>query len=88
MPMAKNHRPRRPAGETGNRPSPGQILDRLSTGESRAARITHTEHLPAREGRHAVWPHRIRAEVINAIQAAGIEHPWAHQAEAAEHALD
>ncbi|WP_329421733.1 DEAD/DEAH box helicase [Streptomyces sp. NBC_01268] len=88
MPMAMNHRPRRPAGETGYRPSPGQVLDRLSAGESRAARITHTEHLPAREGRHAVWPHRIRAEVINAIQAAGIEHPWAHQAEAVEHALD
>ncbi|WP_435969362.1 DEAD/DEAH box helicase [Streptomyces sp. Qhu_M48] len=88
VPMAKNHRPRRPAGETGSRPSPGMVLDRLSSGESRAARITHTEHMPAREGRHAVWPHRIRPEVIAAIQAAGIEHPWAHQAEAAEHALD
>ncbi len=27
-------------------------------------------------------------EVIAAVQAAGIEHPWAHQALAAEHALD
>ncbi|MFI9001231.1 DEAD/DEAH box helicase [Streptomyces sp. NPDC053541] len=87
-PMAKNHRPSRPTGDTGSRPSPGEVLDRLSRGESRAARITHTEHMPAREGRHAVWPHRIRAEVIAAVEQAGIAHPWAHQAEAAEHALD
>ncbi|MFF8834299.1 DEAD/DEAH box helicase [Streptomyces sp. NPDC015130] len=88
VPMAKNQRPRHPAGDTGSRPSPGSVLGRLSAGESRAARITHTEHMPAREGRHAVWPHLIRPEVINAIQAAGIEHPWAHQAEAAEAALN
>ncbi|WP_234439671.1 MULTISPECIES: DEAD/DEAH box helicase [Streptomyces] len=88
MPMAKNQRPSRPAGDTGSRPSPGVVLDRLAAGESRSSRITHTEHMPAREGRHAVWPHRIRPEVIAAIQEAGIEHPWAHQAEAAEHALD
>ncbi|MFF5423847.1 MULTISPECIES: DEAD/DEAH box helicase [unclassified Streptomyces] len=88
VPMAKNHRPSRPAGDTGKRPSPGTVLGRLSSGESRASRITHTEHMPAREGRHAVWPDRIRPEVIAAIQEAGIGHPWAHQAEAAEHALD
>lgn len=64
------------------------VLDRLTAGAGRAARITHTEHLPPRAGRHAVWPDRIRAEVISAIQRAGIEHPWAHQATAAEHALD
>ncbi|MFB6839473.1 DEAD/DEAH box helicase [Streptomyces sp. NPDC056361] len=88
VPMAKNQRPRRPAGDTGSRPSPGVVLDRLAAGESRSSRITHTEHMPAREGRHAVWPHRIRPEVIAAIQAAGIDHPWEHQATAAEHALD
>ncbi|MFE0735540.1 DEAD/DEAH box helicase [Streptomyces sp. NPDC058855] len=88
VPMAKNHRPSRPAGDTAKRPSPGTVLGRLSSGESRASRITHTEHMPAREGRHAVWPDRIRPEVIAAIQEAGIGHPWAHQAEAAEHALD
>ncbi|GGT27711.1 helicase [Streptomyces kurssanovii] len=71
-----------------NRPSPSTVLDRLTAGASRAARITHTEHLPPRRGRHAVWPDRIRAEVISAVQRAGIEHPWAHQATAAEHALD
>ncbi|MGW3393593.1 DEAD/DEAH box helicase [Streptomyces hydrogenans] len=88
VPMAKNHRTARPAGDTGSRPSPHRILERLTSGESRAARITHMEHMPARTGRHAVWPDRIRSEVIAAIQDAGIDHPWAHQAEAAEHALD
>ncbi|MER6911150.1 DEAD/DEAH box helicase [Streptomyces sp. NPDC000594] len=88
VPMAKNLRPRRPPGSGADRPSPGEILDRLATGAGRAARITHTEHLPPRPGRHAVWPHRIRPEVINAIQEAGVEHPWTHQATAAGHALD
>ncbi|WP_435610850.1 DEAD/DEAH box helicase [Streptomyces sp. C10-9-1] len=88
VPMAKKQRPSRPPATGEDRPSPGEVLDRLTAGGSRAARITHTEHLPPRAGRHAVWPHRIRAEVISAVQEAGVEHPWTHQAEAAEHALD
>ncbi|MFK0221624.1 DEAD/DEAH box helicase [Streptomyces vinaceus] len=88
VPMANTHRPGRPTAPGDPRPTPGTVLDRLSRGPSRAARITHTEHLPPREGRHAVWPDRIRTDVVAAIQAAGIEHPWEHQAAAAEHALD
>ncbi|WP_405985232.1 DEAD/DEAH box helicase [Streptomyces sp. NBC_00872] len=88
MPMARNPCPSGPPATGGERPSPGTVLDRLAAGAGRAARITHTEHLPPRAGRHAVWPDRIRPEVINAIQQAGIDHPWAHQALAAEHALD
>lgn len=88
VPMARNLRPRRPRESGETRPTPGEVLDRLAAGAGRAARITHTEHLPPRQGRHAVWPHRIRPEVINAIRLAGVEHPWAHQSAAAEHALD
>ncbi|MEU7054856.1 DEAD/DEAH box helicase, partial [Streptomyces sp. NPDC046197] len=88
VPMAKNHRPDRSPTEPAPRLAPVSVLDRLASGPSRAARITHTEHLPPRAGRHAVWPDRIRAEVISAVQDCGIEHPWAHQARAAEHALD
>ncbi|MFH8339226.1 DEAD/DEAH box helicase [Streptomyces sp. AM6-12] len=88
VPMAKNHRSDRPVPDPASRPLPGAVLDRLASGPSRAARITHTEHLPPRTGRHAVWPDRIRSEVIAAVQECGIEHPWAHQALAAEHALD
>ncbi|MFI6345261.1 DEAD/DEAH box helicase [Streptomyces sp. NPDC050560] len=86
--MAKNHRPDRSPPNTDARPAPRTVLDRLAAWQGRAARITHTEHLPPREGRHAVWPDRIRPEIIAAVQAAGIDHPWAHQALAAEHALD
>ncbi|TFI27646.1 DEAD/DEAH box helicase [Streptomyces sp. 4R-3d] len=88
VPMATNHGPGRPPESGDSRPSPGTVLDRLTAGAGRAARITHMEHLPPRAGRHAVWPDRIRPEVINAIQLAGVDHPWAHQAAAAEHALD
>ncbi|MEU3874237.1 MULTISPECIES: DEAD/DEAH box helicase [Streptomyces] len=73
--------------EAGVHPSPRTILDRLATGPGRAARITHTEHLPPRPGRHAPWPEKIRPEVIEAIRTTGIERPWAHQALTAEHAL-
>ncbi|MFJ6696373.1 DEAD/DEAH box helicase [Streptomyces sp. NPDC091272] len=86
--MAKNPRTGRPPQSRAQTPSPGEVLARLTAGESRAARVTHTEHLPPREGTHAVWPDRIRAEVIAAVRNAGIEHPWTHQAQAAEHALD
>ncbi|MFD9743923.1 DEAD/DEAH box helicase [[Kitasatospora] papulosa] len=88
VPMAKNHRPSRPPGNAGSRPSPAVVLDRLAASAGRAARITHTEHLPPRAGTHATWPDHIRPEVISAIGRAGIDHPWTHQAAAAEHALD
>ncbi|MYQ42086.1 MULTISPECIES: DEAD/DEAH box helicase [unclassified Streptomyces] len=88
VPMAKNHRPSRPPENAGSRPSPTVVLNRLAAAAGRAARITHTEHLPPRAGTHALWPDRIRPEVISAIGRAGIDHPWTHQATAAEHALD
>jgi DEAD/DEAH box helicase domain-containing protein len=88
VPMAKNHRSDRTWTDNASRPSPGTILHRLTSAPNRASRITHTEHLPPRAGRHAVWPDRIRADVLAAVRDAGIEHPWAHQARVAEHALD
>ncbi|MFI7357363.1 DEAD/DEAH box helicase [Streptomyces avidinii] len=88
VPMADTHGPGRPTAPADPRPTPDTVLDRLSRGPSRAARITHTEHLPPRAGRHAVWPDRIRTDVVAAIRSAGIDHPWEHQAAAAELALD
>ncbi|MFE6689678.1 DEAD/DEAH box helicase [Streptomyces sp. NPDC057743] len=81
--MASNPRP----PEHDARTSPGMILDGLARGATRAARITHTEHLPPRIGTHADWPAQIRPEVIDAIRSAGIDRPWAHQARTSEHAL-
>ncbi|MFC5723527.1 DEAD/DEAH box helicase [Streptomyces gamaensis] len=83
VPMANDQLP----PEAGVHPAPRAVLDRLTAGDRRAARITHTEHLPPRPGRHAPWPEKIRPEVTEAIRAAGIERPWAHQARAAGHAL-
>ncbi|MGY3203167.1 DEAD/DEAH box helicase [Streptomyces sp. TE5632] len=88
VPMAKNLRPDRPLTDSASQPAPGALLSRLAAGPSRASRITHTEHLPPRAGRHALWPDRIRPEVLAAVRATGIDRPWAHQARAAEHALD
>ncbi|MEU3464960.1 DEAD/DEAH box helicase [Streptomyces sp. NPDC006733] len=81
--MAKDQLPQSAHG----RPSPRTVLERLATGAGRAARITHTEHLPPRVGRHADWPDQIRPEVLNAIRTAGIARPWEHQARTAEHAM-
>ncbi|RAJ61751.1 DEAD/DEAH box helicase domain-containing protein [Streptomyces sp. Amel2xB2] len=66
---------------------PRTVLAHLTAGDGRAARITHTEHLPSRIGRHAVWPEQIRPEVIDAVRESGIEQLWEHQARAARHAL-
>ncbi|WP_449477225.1 DEAD/DEAH box helicase [Streptomyces abikoensis] len=83
VPMANDQLP----PEAGVHPVPRTVLDRLTAGADRAARITHTEHLPPRPGRHAPWPEQIRPEVTEAVRAAGIERPWAHQALTAGHAL-
>ncbi|MQY16814.1 ATP-dependent RNA helicase SrmB [Streptomyces sp. RB5] len=69
------------------RTGPGAILRRLAARSDRRQRITHTEHLPSRAGAHSSWPDGIRPEVVAAIESAGIERPYRHQAEVAAHAL-
>ncbi|MFP8944308.1 DEAD/DEAH box helicase [Streptomyces fenghuangensis] len=86
IPMATDHRATS-AGTRPPSPSPRTVLESLAAGADRAVRITHVEHLPPRNGRHAEWPAQIRPEVVDAIRAAGIDRPWEHQARAAEHAL-
>ncbi|MFD7917761.1 DEAD/DEAH box helicase [Streptomyces sp. NPDC059740] len=81
--MASNQAP----PNVGSRPSPRSVLDRLTSGATRAARVTHTEHLPPRAGSHAEWPEQIRPEVVSAVRVAGIERPWTHQARTVEHAV-
>nr|WP_240979527.1 DEAD/DEAH box helicase [Streptomyces sp. HNM0574] len=94
MAMANEPPPRPPSVRSPAVPSrkvshsdPRTVLDRLAAGEDRAARITHTEHLPPRVGRHAEWPGQIRPEVIDAVREAGIDRPWEHQARVAGHAV-
>ncbi|MFC9325057.1 DEAD/DEAH box helicase [Kitasatospora sp. NPDC057015] len=61
---------------------PEALLATLSAVRGRAERLTHTEHLPAREARHAPWPDSVRPEIVAAALALGVVEPWAHQAEA------
>ncbi|GAA4855438.1 DEAD/DEAH box helicase [Kitasatospora terrestris] len=58
------------------------MLETLSTERGRSDRLTHTEHLPAREARYAPWPTAIRTEIVAAAAGLGVGLPWAHQAEA------
>ncbi|GAA4086895.1 DEAD/DEAH box helicase [Actinomadura miaoliensis] len=61
-------------------------LDRLLAVPSRRDRITHVQQVPARQGRRADWPRWAPQTLVRRLAAAGIEAPWEHQAEAAEHA--
>jgi DEAD/DEAH box helicase domain-containing protein len=53
---------------------------------ARSGRLTYRTQLPARAGRPGQWPDWAEPELIAALAAAGITAPWAHQAEAAQHA--
>jgi DEAD/DEAH box helicase domain-containing protein len=59
----------------------GILLD-----DPRAGRPVHVEHIPARAGREVPWPPWVPAEVIGAFAGRGIDAPWSHQAEVADHA--
>jgi DEAD/DEAH box helicase domain-containing protein len=59
----------------------GILLD-----DDRSGRPVHVEHIPARAGRQVPWPPWVPAEVISAFAARGIDAPWSHQAEVADHA--
>ncbi len=61
---------------------PEALLASLSASRGRSDRLTHTEHLPAREARYAPWPEAIRPEIVASALALGAAQPWAHQAEA------
>ncbi|MDQ3156926.1 MAG: DEAD/DEAH box helicase [Actinomycetota bacterium] len=49
-----------------------------------ADRVTHLEHIEARDAVYADWPAWVDADVRDMYAAAGVTHLWSHQAEAAE----
>ncbi|MBK5305503.1 MAG: DEAD/DEAH box helicase [Frankiaceae bacterium] len=65
-------------------PLPETLLGRLSRDPSRAERITHVEHVPARVGRRADWPAWVPQLLVDRLQHAGVPAPWEHQAAAAD----
>ncbi|WP_408650642.1 DEAD/DEAH box helicase [Jatrophihabitans sp.] len=48
--------------------------------------MRHVEQVPARPPAAAGWPDWVAADLVAALAAAGIDAPWPHQVEAAEHA--
>ncbi|MCW2613019.1 MAG: box helicase domain protein [Frankiales bacterium] len=60
------------------------LLARLVLDPSRADRVTHVEHVAAREGRHADWPVWADPLLVDRLRLAGVQRPWEHQVQAAE----
>ncbi|MCU1589037.1 MAG: box helicase domain protein [Frankiales bacterium] len=65
-------------------PLPETLLRRLVRDPSRAERITHVEHVPARAGRPADWPAWVPQLLVDRLQHLGVAAPWEHQAVAAD----
>ncbi|MFC4589079.1 DEAD/DEAH box helicase [Sphaerisporangium corydalis] len=63
---------------------PGPILSRLLAAPSRRERVTHVEHVPARQAGEARWPDWVDDLIISHLRNQGIEGLWEHQATAAE----
>ena len=53
---------------------------------ARSGRLMHVEEIPGRPGAGVPWPDWVPAEITQALSAAGVARPWAHQAAMAEHA--
>ncbi|MBC7373311.1 MAG: DEAD/DEAH box helicase [Frankiales bacterium] len=60
------------------------LLARLVLDPTRAERVTHVEHIPARVGRHADWPVWADPLLVDRLRLTGVERPWEHQVAAAE----
>jgi DEAD/DEAH box helicase domain-containing protein len=63
-----------------------QLLDRVLAGVPADENpLTHAEDLPERVASFAEWPSWTPAELVAAFQARGLDQPWTHQVEAADH---
>ncbi|HUR50786.1 MAG TPA: DEAD/DEAH box helicase [Mycobacteriales bacterium] len=60
------------------------LLARLVRDPSRAARVTHVEHVPSRPGQSAPWPEWVPGLLRDRLALGGVTEPWEHQVRAAE----
>ncbi|RJL20402.1 DEAD/DEAH box helicase [Bailinhaonella thermotolerans] len=60
------------------------LLERLLAGSARADRLTHVEHVPARQSASAGWPEWVPEVLVARLSHRGVEGLWEHQARAAE----
>lgn len=65
---------------------PDQLLNQVLATHGRHDRLTHVERLPARAAVSALWPDWLPKDLVRAWELAGIEQPWRHQVQMAEHA--
>src|SRR5438270_11574708 len=65
-------------------PTTTTLLDRLLRDPRRADRVTHVEHVSAREACPVPWPSWVPALVTDRLRLAGVMSPWTHQAAAAD----
>ena len=63
---------------------PETLLGRLARDPTRADRITHVEHVPARAGTSVPWPEWVPELLRSRLALAGVTAPWTHQAAAAD----
>ncbi|MCU1673942.1 MAG: box helicase domain protein [Frankiales bacterium] len=64
--------------------APQTLLSRLLLDPTRADRVTHVEHVPARTGRRADWPAWTDPLLVERLAHLGVPAPWEHQALAAD----
>ena len=60
-------------------------LARLLAPAGRRERLTHVERVAGREGRPVRWPQWVHRDLVDALVKSGVDEPWSHQVEAAEH---
>jgi DEAD/DEAH box helicase domain-containing protein len=75
--------PRVAAGAPGD---PDNLLRLLLDAPGRAARLTHVERVPARQGVAVDWPAWVAPALVDRLRTSGVDLPWRHQVSAAEHA--
>lgn len=63
---------------------PATLLQRLLLDPTRAERVTHVEHVPARVGRPAAWPEWVPELLTDRLRLQGVDAPWEHQVLAAD----
>jgi DEAD/DEAH box helicase domain-containing protein len=65
----------------------GGLLRRLTLDSRRASAVTHVQEIAPRPGRTAPWPDWADPLLVSRLAGRGIERPWQHQTEVAEHAF-
>src|SRR6185312_15059186 len=65
----------------------GGLLRRLTLDTRRASAVTHVQAIAPRAGRHADWPEWADPLLVQRLVSRGIERPWQHQVQLADHAF-